>query len=234
VLGLAEEVGRGVDRMYREMLRFGREVPNIQSTLEAVRVTLVGGAPNTQLARYIAQLPADERDDVDTMLVLVRLCTNRTVTAADVAPILQKTDDEAEAILRRLTGARVEMLEPTRESARLLRATYRLQSQVLQELGTSVRYQRRTTDEIDRKIIEHVREYGRITNKTVRNLLDVGVDRSASILRDLVKRDVLIKTSDAQRGPSVEYGRGPKFPQRTRRRPHQRTKTTGRQASSKQ
>lgn len=217
-LGLAEEVGRGVDRMYREMLRLGREVPSIQSTLDGVRVSFVGGAPNTQIARFIAQLTADERDDVDTLLVLVSLCSVKTATAASLAPLLQKGEAEVEAVLRRLAGPRVALLEPTRESARRVRPTYRLRGAILQELGSAIRYHRRTTDEIDRKIIEHVREYDRVTNKTVRNLLDVKVDRGAAILRDLVDRGVLVKTSAAQRGPSVEYGRGPKFPRRKAQR----------------
>ncbi len=40
------------------------------------------------------------------------------------------------------------------------------------------------------------------------------------ILGDLVKREILVKTSDAARGPSVTYGRGPRFPPKSgRRRP---------------
>lgn len=220
-LGLAEEVGRGVDRMYREMLRFGREVPTIHSTLDGVRVSLVGGAPNTQIARFVAELPNDEHEDVDTLLVLVFLCATKTVTAKTISPVLQKGEEEAETVLRRLAGPRVGLLEPTRESARRSRPTYRLRGAILQELGSAIRYHRRTTDEIDRKVIEHVREYDRVTNKTVRNLLDVKIDRAAAILRDLVERDILVKTSAAQRGPSVEYGRGPKFPKRkaSRRKP---------------
>lgn len=217
-LGLAEEVGRGVDRMYREMLRLGREVPSIQSALDGVRVSFVGGAPNTQIARFVALLPAEEREDVDTLLVLVSLCSTKTVTASGLAHVLQKGEEEVEAVLRRLAGSSVALLEPTRESARRTRPTYRLRGATLQELGPAIQYHRRTTDEIDRKVIEHVREYNRITNKTVRNLLDVKVDRGASILRDLVERGILVKTSAAQRGPSVEYGRGPKFPKRGRAR----------------
>jgi ATP-dependent DNA helicase RecG len=214
ILGLAEEVGRGVDRMYREMIRSGRDVPNIESTDRRVRVTLVGGAPNTQLARYVASLPENERDDVDTMLVLITLCTKRVLSAQDAAPVLQKTADEAEAVLKRLRADPISMLEPTRETARLSRPTYRLRSDALRALGSAVGYQRRTTDEIDRKVIEHVREYGRVTNRTVRNILDVKTDRAAAILRDLVSREVIVKTSAARRGPSVDYGPGPKFPSR--------------------
>lgn len=211
-LGFAEELGRGVDRMYREMIRAGREVPTIESAIDHVRVSLVGGAPNTAIARYAAQLPEKERDDTDTMLILFSLVSTKTVNGPSLEPILQKTPEEIEAVLRRLAGEPSSMLEPTRESARRRHPNYRLRDEVLQVLGSAVAYHRRTTDQIDRKVIEHVREYGKVTNRTVRNLLDVPVQRSKSILADLVARDVLVKTSEAQRGPSVEYGPGPKFP----------------------
>ena len=87
--------------MYREMIRSGRDVPKIESSPDYVRVTLVGGAPNTQIARYVAQLPPQERDDTDTMLVLFRLMSEKHVTAQGLFPVLQKTTEEVEAGLRR-------------------------------------------------------------------------------------------------------------------------------------
>lgn len=205
--------------MYREMIRSGQEAPKIETSPQRVRVTLVGGAPNTQLARYVARLPEAEREDVDTMLILMTLCGKRTLSAEEAAPILQKTNNETEAVLKRLRAETVQMLEPTRETARRARPTYRLRSDALRALGSAVAYQRRTTDEIDRKVIEHVREYGKVTNRTVRNLLDVKTDRAAAILGDLVGREVIVKTSRAQRGPSVEYGPGPGFPSPRSKRP---------------
>jgi ATP-dependent DNA helicase RecG len=211
-LGFAEEVGRGVDRMYREMIRSGRDIPRIESSLDRVRVTLVGGAPNTQIARYAAQLPEHERDDTDTMLILFRLCSERTVTAEKLAPLLQKTVEESETSLRRLASEELGLLEPTRQTVRKALPTYRLRGEALRALGSAVSYQRRTVDELDRKVIAHVREYGKVTNRTVQNLFDVGVQRARDILRDLVQRQVLLKISEQERGPGVEYGPGPRFP----------------------
>lgn len=217
LLGLAEEIGRGVDRMYREMIRSGRETPRIENHADSVRVVLVGGAPKTQVARYVAQLPETARDDTDTLLVLYRLCRTRTVTATEMAPLLQKTAEETEVALRRLTSDPVAVIEPTRETARRSRPAYRLRAEVLQALGAAVAYQRRTMDDIDRKVVAHVREYDTITNRTVQNLFDVGVQRARAILADLVERRVLKKTSQHERGPGVEYGRGTRFPAAKRR-----------------
>lgn len=217
-LGLAEEVGRGVDRMFREMIRSGRDVPHITASHDQVRVALVGGAPKTQVARFVAGLPTEEREDTDTLLVLFRLCSDRHVTAETTSPVLQKTADEVEVVLRRLATDRVGILEPTRETARRARPRYRLRGEVLRALGGAIPYQRRTTDDIDRKIVAHVREYDKVTNRTVQNLLDQSLQGASNVLADLVQRGILRKTSTHERGPGVEYGRGPKFPSAPRRR----------------
>ncbi|GMT97606.1 ATP-binding protein [Corallococcus caeni] len=217
-LGFAEEAGRGVDRMYREMIRSGREIPHIETSSELVQVKLVGGAARTQITRFIAQLPEQERDDTDTLLILFWLRRRRTVTAQEAAPLLQKSVPEAETILRRLASNDPSILEATRQTARNAHPAYRLRGEVLKELGSAVDYQRRTVDELDRKVMTHVREYGRVNNRTLQNLFDIDVTRARDVLADMVERQLLIKVSSQQRGPSVEYGPGPKFPGKARAR----------------
>lgn len=212
ILGFAEELGRGVDRMYREMVRSGLKVPRIEAEYDRVRVALVGGAPDTRIARFVAALPEREREDTDTMLVLYRLCTAKTITATLAAPLLQKSPDEAEAILRRLAADDVALLEKTRGTAGRSSPTYRLREEALKGLGPAVLYNRRTTDEIDRKVIAHVREYGRITNRTLQNFLEMDVFKARDIITNLVSREILVRSSVQTRGPKVEWGPGPKFP----------------------
>jgi len=130
-----------------------------------------------------------------------------------------KSVPEVELVLRRLASDAVAMLEPTRQTVRLSHPTYRLRGDVLRQLGSAVPYQRRTVDEIDRKVIAHVREYSRVTNRTVQNMLDVEVQRARGILKDMVDRRLLRKTSKAQRGPGVEYGPGSRFPGKAKRVP---------------
>lgn len=219
LLRLAEETGRGVDRMYREMIRAGQDLPVIEDGVDFVRVALPGGAPRASVARFAAQLPADERDDTDAMLVLFTLCQRRVVTAEEMAPVLQKGTPETELVLRRLAQDSPGILELTRASQRARRREYRLRGEALKALGAAVRYHRRTVDEIDRKVIAHVREYRRVTNRTLQNLFDIDVWRARDILADLQAREIIVRTSQAARGPNVEYGPGPKFPRERKRRP---------------
>ncbi|GAA1740466.1 ATP-binding protein [Microbacterium paludicola] len=212
-LGLAETAGTGVDRMYAEMARVGHQPPIYTADPDHVRVALMGGAPNTALTKYVATLPAHERDDADAMLVLLTLLAKRTINATEAAPILQKpTVDEARAVLVRLATSDVAMLEPTRESARRTDQVFRLREDALVALGAAVSYRRRTTDQVDRKIIDYVKETGTINGRVTRLLLDLDTVQASRVLSDLVDRNVLMKTSEATRGPSVTYGPGTSFP----------------------
>ncbi len=212
VLGLAEEAGVGVDRMYREMVRVGYQPPHFVENAEQVQVTLFGGAPNKPLARYIATLPPGEADDADTLLVLYLLLTRHTVNAGLAAPFLQKAVEEVEEILRRLSGDAVAMLEPTRETARRRQPNYRLREHAIRSLDTAVRYRRRTADETDRKVIELVRETGQVNARLIKIALDLNTLTASRVLGSLVERQILVKTSTSQRGPGVTYGPGPRFP----------------------
>jgi ATP-dependent DNA helicase RecG len=218
LLRLAEETGRGIDRMYREMIRAGQDVPVIDEGLDFVRIVLAGGAPRTSISRFVSQLPPEERDDTDAMLVLFTLCQRRTVTAGDMKDVLQKGEAETELVLRRLAQDAPGILELTRETQRARKKHYRLRGDALRALGTAVRYHRRTTDDVDRKVIAHITEYGKITNRTLQNLFDIDVWRARDILADLQNRSLIVRTSEAARGPSVEYGGGSKFPRARSRR----------------
>jgi ATP-dependent DNA helicase RecG len=226
LLRLAEETGRGVDRMVREMIRIGHEPPVIEDGIDFVRVALSGGAPRNSIVRYVAELDAEERDDTDAMLILFTLCQQRTITAERISPVLQKGSVESESILRRLSQERTGMLEATRVSGSRRKGEYRLRAEALKALGTAVRYHRRTVDEIDRKVISHLHEYGKITNRTLQNLFDIDVYRARDILADLQQRGMIVRTSEASRGPSVEYGAGPKLPRQRRRRTSSDERTT--------
>lgn len=210
-LGLAEQAGVGIDRMYRDMIRGGHDVPSF-SAENYVRVALAGGTPNRSVARYVSGLPSDVAEDVDSMLVLFSFLSSRTATASTLSSVVQKPEAEVETVLKRLATDEIGMIEPTRATASRKRPTYQLRGDVVSELGTAVQYRRRTRDEIDRKIVTTVRELGQVTNRVVQLLFDVKVERASRILADLVERQILEKTSTNERGPGVTYGPGIGFP----------------------
>ena len=220
-LRMAEETGRGIDRIYRELIRAGRDTPSISQTQDSTRVAFTGGAPRTQLVRFIAGL-GSEGHDVDALLVIFTLLNSRTVTASTLQTIIQKTHEEAAAVLKRLASSDEGILEATLESRRRRDPTYRLRSATLSALGSAVSYQRHDLADTDRKVIDHINDYGRINNRTIQDMFNLNVYRASTLLRDLQDRKILIKTTNQQRGPGVEYGPGPNFPSTTNKSHRQR------------
>lgn len=208
-------VGTTLDPREVKQRIFEQTVPPLAVDVEAIEFR---GAANTRIPHFVAQLPDEERADVDALLILYALCHRQSLTAVELASLLQKRPESAQAALERLAQDRIALVEPSRGTARRTFPKYRLREHVRQELGTAVRYNRRSVDQTDRRVIAHVREDGKITNRTVRDYFDVDVARARDILRDLVKREILVKTSEAERGPSVTYGPGARFPSEGRSR----------------
>jgi len=211
-LALSEERGLGVDRMYRETIRSGHPAPAVLEERDKTLVVFTRGERNRQFIRFAANLPKEERDSVETLLTLQALRDEPTIAADDLALLVQKTADEAQAILQRLASlSSPRIIEPTRETRQHRAPTYRFTAEALRSLGTSVTYNRLPVDEVDRKAMLHLREYGRVSNRTLQNMLDVDVYRARDILKRLVGREIIVRTSTQTRGPSVEYGPGPRF-----------------------
>ena len=70
----------------------------------------------------------------------------------------------------------------------------------------------RRADETDRKVADHIREYGHVTNQTLRRMFDVDVAGARDLLRALQQRGVIVKLDQGRGGPGIRYGRGPKMP----------------------
>jgi ATP-dependent DNA helicase RecG len=215
-LHVAERTGQGVDRAYREMLRVGKRPPEFASEHD-VRVVLRGGIGNSSFVRFINEMPQPLSSDVEVLLALSALRSRPSTHAAGLARLIQRSPSEAEEVLRRLADEETGILERTKRTARQAFPTYRLRSRPLAQLGRAVVYSGRPSDEADAKVIEHVYEFGYVTNATLQRLFDVHVFAARNMLTDLRRREILDKIGKARGGKGVRYGPGPKFPAKTRR-----------------
>lgn len=204
LLQLAERTGQGVDRAYREMLRSGKEPPAFRSADVLVQAVLQGGTGNKAFVRYVADLPDALGRDVDVLLALSALRTRRTIDALLLAQLIQRSPAEAQRILRRMSDERV--AEPTRRTAHHPVPTYRLRPEAVAGLARALRYRRRQLDGADEKVLDHIREYGYVTNRTVQRMFDIDVYRARNLIADLRSRGLVSKIGDARGGPGVRYG----------------------------
>jgi ATP-dependent DNA helicase RecG len=209
---IAERTGQGVDRAYREMLKVGKEPPLFEDSGVLTRAVLAGGIGNDSFVRFIADLPTGLSSDVEILLTLDYLRGRSTVDAKRLAQVIQRNPVEAQDVLERLASENVEVIEPTRGTVRRRFPAYRLRSEPLAALARAVGYHRRSMDQTDKKVIEHIREYDVITNRTLQRMFDIGVYAARNLLTDLQARGLVEKIGTARGGPGVQYGRGPRFP----------------------
>ncbi|MBE1563164.1 ATP-binding protein [Nonomuraea africana] len=210
VLQLAERTGQGVDRAYREMLRIGKEPPAFDDSGTMVRATLVGGIGNDAFVRFVNELPLRVGRDVNVLLALSHLRRRRSIDASHLGTLIQRPPVEAQQVLASMAGER--LIEPSRRTAAKAFPSYRLQSEVVAAMSRAMSYHRHTIDGIDQKIVDHVREYGFVTNRTLQRLFGIHVYAARDLLNSLRDREILEKIGEAKGGRGVRYGPGPRFP----------------------
>lgn len=205
-LRIAEGAGMGFDRVYRSLAAVGKEPPQIQV---GPRFTVVvpGGQGDRAFARFIrgAGFPAPAlAGDLDVLLTLLSLRTRSSVTAAALAPRIQRDADFTETLLRRMHEAG--LLEPTRSTAGRRRASYRLSAGAAAALRPALKYRTGTIDIDDAKLIRHLKRHRRIANEDVRNYLECDVVTARNRLTRLRNRGLIAIDPDGpKRGPTVEY-----------------------------
>ncbi|MEU8267484.1 ATP-binding protein [Sphaerisporangium sp. NPDC049002] len=211
ILQFAERTGQGVDRAYREMLRIGKEPPLFEDHGTLVRATLAGGIGNGAFVRFISDLPMKVARDLNVLLALSYLRHSTNIDAMKLAETIQRTPVEAQEVLSMMADE-YDLLEPTRRTINKPFPTYRLRSHVLTAMSRSVTYRRHSATETDQKVIDHVREYGFVTNQTIRRLFDLHVYAARDLINGLRDREILEKIGAARGGVGVRYGPGKNFP----------------------
>lgn len=91
------------------MLAIGRPSPVI-SEIDGpyVRITLLGGAPDAAVVKFVSALEPPTAANVDTLLLLEQLCGQGWTDAERAAPLLQRHPDEAAEAIGQLLRTHVD------------------------------------------------------------------------------------------------------------------------------
>lgn len=205
-LRIAEGAGMGFDRVYRALAAAGKDPPRIE-TGPRFSVIVPGGNGDRTFARFLVSSEFPEprlAADLDVLLTLSALRRRRSVTALTIAPILQREEESASAILDRMHTAG--LLEPTRSSAGRRRPSYQLSAVALAGLRSALSYRTGAIDADDAKLLRHLKRHRRIANEDVRNYLDCDVPTARNRLTRLRQKGYIAFAPDGPtRGPRVEY-----------------------------
>lgn len=185
-IGLVEQTGRGVDKIFAGQLRYGRPAPDYsRSDATGVRVVVPGGEPSLEFAAFIFQQErAGVGPSLDEMLVLNEVFRQRRTNTDEAATLMQKPAGEARRVLDRLTERG--WLEAKGEKQRRV---YLLSPDIGERLGqpeASGRSKGISAARHEALVEEYLRAHGRVTRAVVLELCGLTEREGSYLLGKLV------------------------------------------------
>ena len=198
-IGLVEQTGRGVDKIYRGQVRYGRPLPDYtRSDSTGVRVVLKGGKPSLEFAAFVyEQEESGNPLTLDELIVLNTLFFERRIESVLAGKIIQKGTNEGRAVLEKLVERG--FVEAKGEKRGRI---YHLSAQLYRRFGDSSGYVRVhgiSALKHEAMVMEFVEAHGRITRKEVMDLCGISGDQSGRLLKKLEKKGLLVRKGSPPR-----------------------------------
>jgi len=198
-IGLAERTGRGIDRIYEGMLRYGRPAPDYgMSDATSVVVVLPKADADTGFLEMI--LRHEEQTGtampIDSLIILSRLRQERRLTIGDLTADTQKSEQATRTALERLVEAGLVEAHGTGRGR-----TYTLSAKVYRHTGQKAAYIRQAGfDPIQQEqmVLAYIDKHGSIKRAEVAELCRIGNDQAYRLLRRLKNRDLIVQEGQAK------------------------------------
>lgn len=192
-IGLAERTGRGIDRIYEGMLRYGRPAPDYtRSNAYLVNLFLI----NTAADRQFLQMVVEQHDKlgepiVDSLIALIQLRDERRLTTRDLVPVLQKSESEVRTVLEKLFEAGLIEAHGGGRGR-----SYTLSAHVYIQAGQKAAYIRQIgfdTLQQEQMILKYIQAHGQIKRADVMDLCRLTKDQAAKLLTRLANERKIYK-----------------------------------------
>ncbi|ROQ92179.1 ATP-binding protein [Desulfosoma caldarium] len=193
-IGLAERTGRGIDRIYEGMLRYGRPAPDYtQSTASLVVLLLSRADADTAFLKMI--LSYEQRTGapmpINSLIVLSRLRQEPRLTTTDLVQYTQKSEISTRATLEKLVEAG---LVDAQGSSR--GRSYILIVKVYKKSGQKASYVRQVEfDPIQQEqmVLTYIDKHGSIKRADVMELCRLSGPQAYHLLNRLRKQGKILK-----------------------------------------
>lgn len=198
-IGLAERTGRGIDRIYEGMLRYGRPAPDYtMSNAFTVSVQLLNTAPDLDFLKMIVE--HDDKFDnipIDTLIILSRLRDERRLSTADLVPWVQKPESNVRAALEKLIEAGMIEAHGTGRGR-----TYTLSAALYRHAGKEVEYVRQagfSPIQQEQMVLSYIEKHGAIKRADAAELCHISPSQATRLLKKL-QGQKLLKTIGQGKG----------------------------------
>lgn len=193
-IGIVERSGRGVDTIYRGLLKYGRPAPDYSRTdRQGVVVRLPTQAADLDFRRMVVEAERGRGTElpIDSLIALAALRELKRVTAEELARHIQREAGQAKRVLEALTEAGlVEAHGATRgRSYTLVAGIYRLS-------GAQAAYTRQagfSAIQHEQMVLSYARQHGQIKRSEVMDLCRLSQDQAWRLLKRLLETGQLVR-----------------------------------------
>ena len=191
-IGLVERSGRGVDLIYRGLLRFGRPKPDYRRT-DTVNVILKLSTAEADL-NFLKMVVDEESQSgnplpIDSLIALAVLRELRRITSEELAQHLQKDMDQAKRVLESLHEAGLVQAHGVNKGR-----SYTLSAGVYQVLGDKAAYTRQvgfSSLQNEQLVLNYVAQHGQISRSEAMELCRLSEGQAKALLRKLTQSEQL-------------------------------------------
>jgi len=198
-IGLVEQTGRGVDKIYMGQLRYGRPVPDYsRSDSTGVRVVIRGGKPSLDFSAFVfEQEKAEAPLALDELILLNTLFFERRVSAETAGRLIQRGTAEGRAALEKMhERGMIEGVGAGKGRA------YHLNADFYRRFGQPEGYVRAHGISALRRegmVLEYVQAHGRIERKHVMELFGLSSEQAGRILSKMCEKGKLYRRGSPPR-----------------------------------
>lgn len=195
-VGLAERTGRGIDRIYEGMLRYGRPAPDYSMSNDStVSLFLSNVAADLDFLKLVV-----EQEDklgnmpIDSLIILSRLREERRLTTTDLASSVQKPEASVRGTLEKLVEAGFLESHGTGRGR-----AYTLSARLYQKAGQRVEYIRQAgfaPIQQEQMVLNYIDKHGSIKRADVMDLCHLNGPQAYRLLKKLTKKDLLVKIGE--------------------------------------
>jgi len=196
-VGVVERSGRGVDKIFRGMLKFGRPAPDYSyTTAQSVVLRLPTAEADLDFRRLVVEQERATNAElpIDSLIALAALRESKRVTADELAVQIQRDTASAKRTLEALTEAGlVEAHGSTRGRS------YTLSASLYQAVGDKAAYTRQagfTPIQHEQMVLNYVQQHGQIQRSEVMDLCRLSPDQAAKLLKRMKGNGALIQQGE--------------------------------------
>ncbi len=197
-VGIVERSGRGVDTIYRGMLRFGRPEPDYSRTdSNSVVLQLETASADEVFLKLVVEQEGRQGGaplPIDSLIALAALREHKRLSAEGLASHIQRDAVRARRTLERLVEAGL-----VEAHGNVRSRSYTLSADMYRAKGEQVAYTRQTgfsSLQHEQLVLGHVRHYGRIQRSEAMELCRLSGDQAQKLLKRLTADGRLVKQGE--------------------------------------